>query len=117
MKNVQVIDDAFNCTFSIFQFTDQQFALIFPGDGQDIAFADELEAALSDAELQIAFDGAWNRPVQKCVIEGLHGTLIYGLNDRKEYFPESRRECDWDESSVNIVQRRLNESIRRRLDQ
>ena len=30
MKNIQVIDGALNCTFSIFQAADEEFALLFP---------------------------------------------------------------------------------------
>lgn len=30
MKNIQVIDGALNCTFSIFQATDGEFRLLFP---------------------------------------------------------------------------------------
>jgi hypothetical protein len=29
VKNIQVIDGAVNCTFSIFQATDQEFAVLF----------------------------------------------------------------------------------------
>lgn len=36
MKNIQVIDGAQNATFSVFQATDEEFALLFP-DGTDIA--------------------------------------------------------------------------------
>ena len=37
MKNIQIIDGADNCTFSIFQATDEEFSLIFPEPLQDIA--------------------------------------------------------------------------------
>lgn len=43
MKNVQVIDGAQNCTFSIFQATDEEFSLVFPEPGQDIEYAEDLE--------------------------------------------------------------------------
>ena len=32
--NVQIIDGATNCTYSIYAFTDEQFALLFPEEGQ-----------------------------------------------------------------------------------
>jgi hypothetical protein len=34
MKNIQVIDGALNCTFSIFEATDEEFALLFPEPGR-----------------------------------------------------------------------------------
>ena len=34
MKNIQVIDCALNCTFSIFQATDEEFALFFQRSGR-----------------------------------------------------------------------------------
>jgi hypothetical protein len=112
MKNVQIIDGAENCTFSIFQFSDEQFALIFSGHGQDMAFADEVELQLSDTELEFAFHEAWDRPVAKSEAVGIHGTIFYQFEHKKHFFPASRRECDWDESSIGPAQRVLN-AVRR----
>jgi hypothetical protein len=42
MKNIQVIDGALNCTFSIFQATDEEFLLLFPDPRQDIQYAEDL---------------------------------------------------------------------------
>ena len=39
MKNIQVIDGALNCTFSIFQASDEEFTLLFPEAGQEIQYA------------------------------------------------------------------------------
>lgn len=108
MKNVQIIDGADNCTFSIFQFTDEQFALIFPEVGQDIAFAEELEQQLSEEKLRAAFEDVWNRPIAKAEAMGIQGTIFYEFERKKRLFPVSRRECDWDDSSVNSAQRALN---------
>jgi hypothetical protein len=44
MKNIQVIDGALNSTFSIFQATDEEFALLFPEAGQDISLCGRLAA-------------------------------------------------------------------------
>ena len=44
MKNIQVIDGAQNTTFSIFQATDDEFALLFPEPRQDLQYADHLLA-------------------------------------------------------------------------
>lgn len=107
MKNVQVIDGAENCTFPIFEFSDDQFALIFSEEGQDIAFAEEVELRLSEEQLRFAFEGVWDRPVAKPQAMGIHGTLFYEFEHKKPYFPVSRRECDWDNSSINSAQRIL----------
>src|SRR5215470_12848108 len=40
LKNIQIIDRAVNATFSLFQATDEEFAAIFPGAGQDIELID-----------------------------------------------------------------------------
>ncbi len=112
MKNVQVIDSAMNCTFPVFQFEDVQFAMLFPQFGQDIAFIDDVHGRLSTAEVAAAFDGVWDRPIAKTDVVGLHGTLFYGFDDRKNCFPVSRRECDWHNDAMNAAQRLMNESIR-----
>jgi hypothetical protein len=57
MKNVQVIDGAVNCTYHIFAFTDEQFALIFPEEGQDIEFIEDVGRRLSSEQLERAFSG------------------------------------------------------------
>jgi hypothetical protein len=52
MKNVQIIDRAYNATFSIFQATDEEFALLFPGDGQDIEIVEDFMKRLGDADAE-----------------------------------------------------------------
>lgn len=106
MKNVQVIDGADNCTFSIFQLTDEEFALAFPGDGQDIQFAEDLAKAAARALV-----AAWERPIRKPDAAGIHGTLFYGFANRRSSFPATNRERDWDERALNEAQRRLYGSV------
>jgi hypothetical protein len=108
MKNVQVIDDADNCTFPIFQFTEAQFELVFQNEAQDIAFIDEVLAALSDEQEALAFEGVWDRPISKSEIVGLHGTLFYGFAKKSKHFPASRTEFDWDDAAINASQREMN---------
>lgn len=43
MKIIQVIDGADNATFSLFQATDEEFAILFPGEGQDMALSEDIE--------------------------------------------------------------------------
>ena len=83
-KNVQVIDGAMNCTYSIYAFTDEQFALLFPEEGQDVEFIEDAWKRLSKKQRKRAFSGAWTRPVRKPDAQGIHGTLFYGLDYKKE---------------------------------
>lgn len=89
MKNMQVIDDARNCTYSIFALTDEEFALIFP-DGRDIEFADELCERLGDDLATKVTTPAWSRPVAKAEVVGIHGTIFYQCPEQKQFYPTRR---------------------------
>jgi hypothetical protein len=106
VKNVQVIDSGDNCTFSIFQLSDDEFAQVFPSEGQDIQFAEDLTRAATRA-----LSAAWERPVLKTEVTGIHGTLFYGFARRRSGFPSTKRERDWDESALNPAQRRMYGSV------
>jgi len=107
VKNVQVIDGAENCTFSVFQMTDREFKAVFPG-GRDIAFIEDIIKRLGTKRASSSIlRPVWDRPVLKKDIVGLHGTLFYQFAKKKKYFPRSRREMDWNELSINEAQRRL----------
>jgi hypothetical protein len=106
MKNIQIIDGAANATFSIFQATDEEFASIFP-EGRDIEIADELIERLGDAEAERVLSALWERPILKREADGIHGTLFYDADERREFLPKSKREVDWDERYVNEAQRTL----------
>jgi hypothetical protein len=49
----------------------------------------------------------WERPILKRDAQGLHGTLFYGWTDRREHYPSTKREADWNEQAINDAQRRL----------
>ena len=102
MKNVQIIDGADNCTFSVFQATDEEFAWLFPEPGQDIQFAEDVvvPAGRTLAEL-------WGRPIRKADVVGIHGTLFYEFEKKRRHFPASKREQDWHWQSLNPAQRTL----------
>lgn len=106
MKNVQIIDNAVNATFSIFQATDEDFAVIFP-EGRDIELADELVERVGEEEANRIFSLLWERPILKRDAMGVHGTLFYDADERREFLPHTRREVDWDERFVNEAQRTL----------
>lgn len=106
MKNIQVIDGAPNATFSIFQATEDEFSVIFP-DGRDIEIATELVERIGELAAARVLQPLWQRPVLKREAMGIHGTLLYDADARREFLPDSRREVDWDERFINEAQRRL----------
>jgi hypothetical protein len=106
MKNIQVIDGASNATFSIFQATKEEFASIFP-DGREMEIADDVVERLGEDEAGRLFSALWTRPILKRDAVGVHGTLFYDADHRREFLPLSGREADWDERFVNEAQRTL----------
>ena len=106
MKNIQVIDGALNATFSIFQATDEEFAAIFP-DGTDIEIADDLIERFGDKEAGRVLSRIWERPILKRDANGIHGTLFYDADERREFLPKSKREVDWEEQFISEPQRVL----------
>lgn len=95
MKNIQVIDGADNCVYDVFAATDEEFALIFP-ERTDVAFIDEVLARPQQEQVDLAFSAIWKRRVRKTEISGIHGTLFYELEHKKQYYPTRR-----DEEAVN----------------
>lgn len=88
MKNVMVIDGAENCAYDVFAATDDEFALFFPAEGQDIAFIDEIRG--EGEAVDAAFLRLWQRPVEKKTMQGLHGTIFYDLDHKKQFYPNRR---------------------------
>lgn len=111
MKNIQIIDQADNATFSIFQATDEEFAALFKKD-QDMALIEDLVARLGDQAGAI-LSSIWERPILKRDAIGINGTLFYGGERRRAHLPASRREVDWDARYLNKAQRELFRSVRR----
>jgi hypothetical protein len=91
MKNIQVIDGALNAVYDIFSATDEEFALIFP-DGQDVAFIGEVQARGNGKKLDEALARIWRRRIPKREAMGIHGTLFYELDLKKQYYPTRRDE-------------------------
>ena len=104
MKNIQIIDGATNATFSVFQSTEHEFEVIFPG-GRDIELIEDLIARVGDDEADRVLTPLWSRPILKRDAVGIHGTLFYDNEDRT--VPATKREVDWDDSSINSAQREL----------
>ncbi|MBM7044317.1 hypothetical protein JTP94_03975 [Rhizobium lusitanum] len=111
MKNIQIIDGAENATFSIFQATDDEFAVIFPND-QDIELSEDFHERVGDERAQAILTPIWERPVLKREAKGIHGTLYYNWQRKRHHLPASKREVDSDEHGINEAQRRLFRSVR-----
>jgi hypothetical protein len=97
MKNILIIDAAENCAYDIFAATDDEFDLLFPAPGQDIAFPDEILGKPAGSDSIEALNALWRRPVDKKSVNGLHGTIFYGLDFKKKYYP-NRRDSDLTDS-------------------
>lgn len=106
MKNIQVIDGASNCTFSIFEATEEEFARLFPEAEQEIQFSDDLANLSEQDEVSAALKRIWERPIRKRDVQGIHGTLFHNLGHYKRHYRE-KREDGVDPGSVNAAQRRL----------
>jgi ribosomal protein L18 len=106
VKNIQIIDGAVNATFSIFQATEDEFAVIFP-DGRDMEIAGDLVERVGEEVANRALTSLWQRPVLKRDAAGIHGTLFYDAEERREFMPTSMREVDWNERFINEAQRNL----------
>ncbi len=87
MKNIQVIDGAENCTYDIFEISEDDFKLIFPNPRQDIEFDTDLFARLSKDEAIEVNKRLWSKPVEKSQVKGIHGTIFYDLDYKKKYYP------------------------------
>jgi hypothetical protein len=94
VKNIQVIDDARNCTYSVFAASDKDFEALFPA-GTDIAFPDEITDRLGDRRGGSLLAKLWARPVDKKSAQDIHGTLFYDLDYKKKLYPD-RREAGMD---------------------
>lgn len=106
MKNIQIIDSAANATFSLFQATDEEFAEIFP-DGREMILIEDVIGLLGEDATGRVLGPVWDRPILKRDAIGIHGTLFYESEHRREHLPVSGREVDWPSGSINPAQRTL----------
>lgn len=91
MKNIQVIDEAINADYAVWAATDEEFELIFPDEGQDIEFIEDFCARVSEDVGKSVLNAIWERKLNKKEINGIHGTLFYGLPEKKKFY-ENKRE-------------------------
>lgn len=87
MKNIQVIDGAENSEYAIYAVTEEEFALIFPAEGQNVEFIEDLIDRLGEEMADRVFEHVWSRRVDKPNVVGIHGTLFYELLNKKKYYP------------------------------
>jgi hypothetical protein len=99
MKNIQVIDGATNCAFSVYQISEECFYLIFPGERQNIEFIDDLILRLGEQRAGEILTPVWQNRVEKENIIGLHGTLFFEMEFKKKYYP-NKRESDLDDPDL-----------------
>ncbi|MGI0134101.1 MAG: hypothetical protein ACREBW_03995 [Candidatus Micrarchaeaceae archaeon] len=100
MKNVQVIDGALNCTYSIYAVSDRIFRSLFPRKGQDIEFSEDAFERIGHKAAAPLFKSIWKRRINKETAKGIHGTLFFGLTNKKEYYP-NKREADLSKLKFN----------------
>jgi hypothetical protein len=79
-----------NTAYAIFAATDEEFSLIFPGEGQDVEFIEDVVARLGDLQTGQLLAPVWGRPIPKPQVIGIHGTLFYGLENKKKYYQNKR---------------------------
>lgn len=106
MKNIQIIDGAVNATFSVFQATVEEFDAIFP-DGRDMELVEDFFDRLGEEAAIAVLTPIWDRPILKRDALGIHGTLFYNNERRRDRIPASKREVDWDIWAINQAQREL----------
>ena len=95
MKYIQAIDNAWNCSYSISAASDEDFKSIFPDEGQDVEFVEDLAERLGNKLAGKIVVRATSARVEKQDLAGLHGTLFFGLLERKKLYPH-KRESDLD---------------------
>ena len=106
VKNIQMIDGALNTTFSLFQATDEEFALVFADREQDIEYIEDLMKQPNLDAIEAALRRIFERPVRKQEALGIHGTLFFELERYKPWYPE-KREAAVHPAAINEAQRRL----------
>ncbi|MCC3861091.1 hypothetical protein [Pseudemcibacter aquimaris] len=98
MKNIQVIDGANNTAYDIYSVEDETFYMIFPSEGQNIEFIEDVFQRIGEDSFGKDHEKIWEKPVNKHEVNGIHGTLFYELSEKKEYYP-SKKESDLNASA------------------
>jgi hypothetical protein len=84
MKNIQVIDDALNCSFDVFEATDEEFALLFPGAGRK-SNSPKTSPICPHRRSFRGFEADLGAPDPHARRTGIHGRPCYGLDYYKRF--------------------------------
>ena len=90
MKNIQLIDGAVNCSYSIYAIPDKAFRQLFPSPGQDIEFIEDVVARLGKRKVGALMKYTYNSHLSKSEVCGIHGTLFFEMSNRKAFYPNKR---------------------------
>jgi hypothetical protein len=90
MKNILVIDDGINCTYDIFEASNDDFLKIFPAEGQDIEFVEDFFKREGKKKAGIIMDRVYSTILDKKTVVGIHGTLFVGLLIKKRFYLEKK---------------------------
>lgn len=112
MKNIQIVEQADNATYSLFSATEGEFLAIFPGAGQDIEIVEDFVDRVGEPDAMRILSSLWSRPIHKSNAAGIHGTLYYGYEDKRANLPKSKREVDRSPDQLNVAQRTLYKQLR-----
>ena len=94
VRNIQVIDGASNTGYWIYQVSERTFRRLFPAEGQDIEFIEDVIARLGDPAVAKMMKPVWKRRIEKSEAIGVHGTLFYELKSQKGRFYPRKQEAD-----------------------
>ena len=90
-----VIDGAINCAYDIFSVDEFFFKLLFPDEGQDIEFIEDVTERHPGGDLAEYFSAMWKSRIEKRNALGVDALLFYGLYFKKEFYP-NKRDSDLD---------------------
>jgi hypothetical protein len=92
-RNVMVVDGAENCAYDIYATSEEDFGIFFPAPDQDIAFIDEIVTGASSSDATVALARLWDHRVEKRNAVGIHGTIFFELQNKKQFYP-NRKDSD-----------------------
>ena len=93
MKNIQIIDAALNCAYSVYSVSEADFNIVFQNNGQNIEFVEDLVSRIGEKEASRIIKSTWTTEVQKEDVIGIHGTLFVDHLNKKKFYP-NKRESD-----------------------
>lgn len=100
MKFIQFIDGAENASYSIFAVTNADYKAVFPERGQNIEFVEDVVERLDPADAAALLARVSTHMVSKSQVPGIHGTLFFGLPEKRRWYPSKRESDLWEDRSV-----------------